>query len=105
MRSVRHYRARADETLGTVSALLRGERKVARRSGMSQSAELGAIELLTRERDDAAASSSPRPRQKKTIELELTPDSESNFYLGLTHDPSDAGLFIATHVTHPVGAE
>jgi uncharacterized protein (TIGR02266 family) len=42
---------------------------------------------------------SPRIR----VELEVTFNSEHNFFLGLTENLSEGGLFIATHQTMPVG--
>jgi uncharacterized protein (TIGR02266 family) len=37
------------------------------------------------------------------VELEVTMESESNFYMGLTENLSEGGIFIATHVLKPMG--
>jgi uncharacterized protein (TIGR02266 family) len=36
-------------------------------------------------------------------DLEVTLESESNFFLGLTENLSEGGLFIATHLVKPLG--
>ncbi len=45
-----------------------------------------------------------RRHPRLRMELDVTLQSESNFYMGLTENLSSAGLFIATHVSVPVGA-
>jgi uncharacterized protein (TIGR02266 family) len=37
------------------------------------------------------------------VELEVTMESERNFYMGLTENLSEGGIFIATHVLKPMG--
>jgi uncharacterized protein (TIGR02266 family) len=37
------------------------------------------------------------------LEIEITLESESNFYLGLTENFSEGGVFVATHVFKPIG--
>jgi uncharacterized protein (TIGR02266 family) len=39
------------------------------------------------------------------VELEVTMESETNFYMGLTENLSEGGLFIATHVHKPLGTQ
>jgi uncharacterized protein (TIGR02266 family) len=51
------------------------------------------------------APSSGRGRAPTNIEIELTPQSESNFYWGLVEDVTKAGVFVATHMTERVGTE
>jgi uncharacterized protein (TIGR02266 family) len=47
--------------------------------------------------------SSRRAFERHDVELEVTLESESNFYLGLTENLSEGGLFIATHMLRPLG--
>jgi len=52
------------------------------------------------------ASTNPSDRRRSPrirVELEVTFNSEHNFFLGLTENLSEGGLFIATHQTMPVG--
>jgi uncharacterized protein (TIGR02266 family) len=44
-----------------------------------------------------------RVHSRHDIELEVTLESESNFYMGLTENLSAGGLFIATHTLRPLG--
>jgi uncharacterized protein (TIGR02266 family) len=66
--------------------------------------------------DPIAQASGPQPvgearrvhsRQDVELEvsLEVSLESESNFYLGLTENLSEGGLFIATHLVRPLGTE
>jgi uncharacterized protein (TIGR02266 family) len=50
------------------------------------------------------AGSSRRIFERSEVELEVTLESEHNFYLGLTENLSEGGLFIATHLLRPIGA-
>ncbi len=61
---------------------------------------------------DAARASGPmgtaevrRHYPRHNVELEVTMESETNFYLGLTENLSEGGLFIATHVHKPLGTQ
>ncbi len=45
-----------------------------------------------------------RNHERHDVELEVSLESESNFYLGLTENLSEGGLFIATHVLKPMGS-
>lgn len=42
---------------------------------------------------------------RHNVELEVTMESETNFYMGLTENLSEGGLFIATHVLKPLGTQ
>jgi len=44
-----------------------------------------------------------RTFERCAVELEVTLESESNFYLGLTENISEGGLFIDTHLFKPIG--
>jgi uncharacterized protein (TIGR02266 family) len=44
-----------------------------------------------------------RQHPRHNMELEVTMESETNFYMGLTENVSEGGLFIATHVIKPLG--
>jgi uncharacterized protein (TIGR02266 family) len=44
-----------------------------------------------------------RAFERCDVELEVTLESESNFYIGLTENLSEGGLFIATHLIKPIG--
>ncbi|HKQ68354.1 MAG TPA: TIGR02266 family protein [Polyangiaceae bacterium] len=44
-----------------------------------------------------------RAHARHDVELEVTLESETNFYQGLTENLSEGGLFIATHLVRPLG--
>jgi uncharacterized protein (TIGR02266 family) len=44
-----------------------------------------------------------RQHTRVDVELEVSLESESNFYMGLTENLSEGGLFIATHFFKPIG--
>jgi len=44
-----------------------------------------------------------RAHARHDAELEVSLESESNFYMGLTENLSEGGLFIATHLVKPMG--
>ena len=46
-----------------------------------------------------------RAHARYDVELEVSLASETNFYLGLTENLSEGGLFIATHVVKPMGTK
>src|SRR5262249_7889775 len=46
---------------------------------------------------------SGRVHPRVDVEIEVTLESESNFYVGLTENMSVGGLFIATHLVKPMG--
>jgi uncharacterized protein (TIGR02266 family) len=55
--------------------------------------------------DPAASSSENRRRQDRfSVELEISLETEHNFYAGFVENLSSAGLFIATHVVRPIGS-
>jgi uncharacterized protein (TIGR02266 family) len=47
---------------------------------------------------------SRRAYERRDVEMDVTLESESNFYLGLTENLSEGGLFIATHLVRPIGS-
>src|SRR6476659_1269928 len=53
----------------------------------------------------AAGPISGRVHARHDDELEVSLESESNFYMGLTESLSEGGRFIATHVIRPIGTE
>jgi len=53
----------------------------------------------------AEAPDSRRVHARRDVELEVTLEGETNFYLGLTENLSAGGLFIATHVVRPIGTK
>jgi uncharacterized protein (TIGR02266 family) len=44
-----------------------------------------------------------RAHPRHDVEIEVSLESESNFYMGLTENLSEGGLFIATHLVRPMG--
>lgn len=46
-----------------------------------------------------------RAHTRLDIELDVSIASETNFFLGLTENISEGGLFVATHVLRPVGTK
>jgi uncharacterized protein (TIGR02266 family) len=44
-----------------------------------------------------------RAHRRLSIELEVTMQSDSNFYMGLAQNLSNGGLFVATHLVQPIG--
>jgi uncharacterized protein (TIGR02266 family) len=46
-----------------------------------------------------------RAHPRHDIELEVSLESESNFYMGLSENLSEGGLFIATHLVKPKGTK
>ena len=59
-------------------------------------------------RDGAHPSGTAEARRqypRHDVELEVTMESETNFYMGLTENLSEGGLFIATHVLKPLGTQ
>lgn len=56
----------------------------------------------------AAQAVDPQPVHRRAhtrcdVELEVNLDTDSNFYLGLTENISEGGLFVATHRYKPLG--
>ncbi|HEY3595130.1 MAG TPA: TIGR02266 family protein [Polyangiaceae bacterium] len=51
------------------------------------------------------AGATRRQHARSEVELEVTLESEHNFYLGLTENLSEGGLFIATHTLRPMGSK
>ncbi|MEO1272567.1 MAG: TIGR02266 family protein [Myxococcota bacterium] len=53
-----------------------------------------------------ASQADPRRRHHRVaVDLEVTLESESNFYAGFSMNISEGGLFIATYDAQPVGTE
>jgi len=50
-----------------------------------------------------SASTDARAHRRLALELEVTLQSDSNFYIGLTENLSDGGIFVATHLVQPIG--
>lgn len=55
-----------------------------------------------------AAPAAPQPAHRRAhqrcdVELEVNLDTDSNFYMGLTENISEGGLFVATHRYKPLG--
>src|SRR5260370_15106507 len=48
-------------------------------------------------------STDARVHRRLALELEVTLQSDSNFYIGLTDNLSDGGIFVATHLVQPIG--
>jgi uncharacterized protein (TIGR02266 family) len=46
-----------------------------------------------------------RASERVRLEVEVTLESDHNFYTGLTSDLSEGGLFVATHALWPVGTK
>lgn len=49
-------------------------------------------------------SASARIHKRAALEVEVTLESEHNFYAGIAGNVSEGGVFVATHVPPPVGA-
>ncbi len=59
----------------------------------------------TESKRDGAASADNRRRQDRfSVELEVSLESEHNFYAGFVENLSSSGLFVATHSTRPIGS-
>lgn len=68
--------------------------------------------MMERQRDvvegEQGVSKRPEQRAHARYDVELQVGlawSESNFYMGLTENLSEGGLFIATHELRPIGSE
>jgi uncharacterized protein (TIGR02266 family) len=51
------------------------------------------------------AADARRAHVRHDVELDVSLESESNFYMGLTENLSEGGLFIATHLVKPLGTQ
>lgn len=45
-----------------------------------------------------------RAHERKALSIEVTLESENNFFMGLTENISEGGVFVATHSLREVGA-
>jgi uncharacterized protein (TIGR02266 family) len=75
-----------------------------RDDSVSPEAESGTHSSESRPSGSMAAEAR-RQHHRHNVELEVTMESETNFYLGLTENLSEGGLFIATHVLKPLGTQ
>jgi uncharacterized protein (TIGR02266 family) len=50
-----------------------------------------------------SAPADSRAYRRLSLELEVTLQSDSNFYMGLTENLSGGGIFVATHSIQPIG--
>lgn len=46
-----------------------------------------------------------REEARFQVDLAVTVNSESNFYAGMASNLSGGGIFVATHIVHPVGTK
>jgi uncharacterized protein (TIGR02266 family) len=53
----------------------------------------------------SGAAEARRQFPRHNVELEVTLESETNFYMGLTENLSEGGIFIATHMVKPLGTQ
>jgi uncharacterized protein (TIGR02266 family) len=58
----------------------------------------------SRERPSAPPSENRRRQDRYVVELDISLESEHNFYAGFVENLSGSGLFIATHVVRPIGS-
>ena len=65
----------------------------------------GGPQAETEERHSSGPIEARRAFARHDVELELTLESESNFYMGLAENLSEGGLFIATHSVKPMGMQ
>jgi uncharacterized protein (TIGR02266 family) len=68
-------------------------------------AESGTHSSGAADSDSVNAADARRQHLRHNVELEVTMESETNFYMGLTENLSEGGLFIATHVLKPLGTQ
>ena len=45
-----------------------------------------------------------RRHARRAVEIEITLESESQFYSGFSENLSEGGIFVATHLLRPIGA-
>ena len=58
---------------------------------------------MTTERPFAHAPREPRASPRAPVAVEVTLESEHNFFAGLTENISEGGVFVATHSLRPIG--
>ncbi len=54
--------------------------------------------------DDSDRGRDQRRHGRRGVEIEITLESESQFYSGFSENISEGGIFVATHLLRPVGA-
>jgi uncharacterized protein (TIGR02266 family) len=69
----------------------------------NRNAHTEAAEGVSHESGAVPASEVRRAHARHDVEIEVSLESESNFYVGLTENVSEGGLFIATHLVKPMG--
>jgi uncharacterized protein (TIGR02266 family) len=74
-----------------------------REKNLQPSAESGTHSSEAARPSGSMGTAEARRHARHDVELEVTMESESNFYLGLTENLSEGGIFIATHVLKPMG--
>ena len=72
-----------------------------RDKGHEAQAESGTHSSESSRPSASPGSSDLRRYPRHDVELEVTMESESNFYMGLTENLSEGGIFIATHMLKP----
>jgi uncharacterized protein (TIGR02266 family) len=72
---------------------------------MSDQCDQAALDHRTPGRAHAPASAERRGDPRVSIEVEVSFSSASQFFVGLTGDMSEGGLFVSTYRSLPVGAE
>jgi uncharacterized protein (TIGR02266 family) len=53
----------------------------------------------------APGSAQDREQARFGVDCTVTIDSEHNFYAGTAQNLSEGGIFIATHIVHPIGTK
>lgn len=54
---------------------------------------------------DPQAEGHDREQARYGVDCTVTINSEHNFYAGLAQNLSEGGIFIATHIVHPIGTK
>lgn len=55
--------------------------------------------------NEEAGSIADRGQTRYGVDLAVTVNSDSNFYAGFAKNLSEGGIFVATHIVHPVGTK
>ena len=55
--------------------------------------------------EDGGGSISDRGQVRYGVDLAVTVNSDHNFYAGFAKNLSEGGIFVATHIVHPVGTQ
>ena len=54
---------------------------------------------------EGGGSISDRGQERYGVDLAVTVNSDHNFYAGFAKNLSEGGIFVATHIVHPVGTQ